>query len=921
MNTGRNVIMNNNGTDIKNNENGGCATLIGSFFVGWLVICISNLFDSVIGYIIGICVIVYGFYDLNLKKSNKSKAIEQINKGNELATASGIRKGGIELDSKKWMFIKSSKMAREFNPYNFALNREKKIADIEVRSVNTTDFIDEDFVCKDVWQYFRYRIYLDKNRVVRKQHCLYKKNTEGKWVKVNYYGEFFDEQFNVNDDEFFKILANSFRHLLNDEFTPVYACDKSKWVVLGQYKDSGKDADTISVDPNFMKITNNTNFTFIAKEEYTNRFYDCKGYEYIYYSDGNGEWLALQAITYFIQGKPIFVVRKGDDSIYLGYPDVLVDLDKNNLQWVFDRLKERKNKAVKYLPASRKTIIPEDFNINVTDENIIKRRFEPIIGLQPVKDMILERIKVVLLEKQRKKKGIATSIGTSKHMIFTGNPGTGKTTVARLVADIFADTGITSKTVCIETDREQLVAGYKGQTATKTKEVFNKAVGGVLFIDEAYSLARDAKDEFGQEALDTLVKLMDDHKNDTVVILAGYTKEMNSLLSMNPGLKSRFPTIIEFPDYSDEELAEICCVLLKKKELTFSPGVEKKILFEIGRKKRFSGADSGNGRLASNFVDEIISNQASRLANSTSNSANVSKKMLSEIKIEDIPEATFRKEGYDLETDLNKVIGMDSVKQVLRELDSSVRMQQLRASMGMKTSASFTNHFIFAGNPGTGKTTMARMVGRILNNLGVIPSTNMVEVSRKDLVGEYVGQTAPKTTEVFKRATGGVLFIDEAYLLARDSKVDFGSEAIGTLLKLMEDDRNTVVILAGYDNEMKQLLQLNSGLASRFPDWIHFPDYSADELVEIAKIQYAKENYEMSVEAKQKFKEIMQLRKEKAQSENGHFDNARGVRNYVEKSIKRQNVRIDSKVKTEGIKSLTEKDMILILPEDLSIDN
>ena len=898
---------------------GGCGTIVGSLFFGWLVICIGNLFDSVIGYILGIGIIVFGLLGLNMKKTNEAAAGEKIRDASKIVFNNNSRKGSIKVDDRKWMFVKSNGLAREFNPYDFTLNKDNRTVDIEVRSLNFESFRDEDFFCRDVQQYFRYLILLDKNLVVCKQHSLYKRNKDGKLEKVNYYGEFFDKRFDVNDDEFFKILANSFKHLLNDEITPVFSCDEDKWIVTGQYSDTGENAEEISVDSEFMQIKDNSNFSFIARQLYTDRFYDCKGFEYKYSCDGDSERLSLIAITYFIKGKAIFVVRSSDDSIYISYPWFKAnnEWDQKHLNWLYNRINRRKNLAVKYLPVGRKTIIPEDFDINLTDERTLKRIFDSVIGLQVVKDKIIEHMKVVLLEEKRKKQGITSSIGMSKHMIFTGNPGTGKTTIARLVADIFADSGVIEKPVLVETDREGLVAGYIGQTATKTKEVFNKAIGGVLFIDEAYSLARGVENDFGREAIDTLIKLMEDHKKDTVVILAGYTKEMNELLSTNPGIKSRFPTIIEFPDYSKEELAEICYVLLRNKEVSFGSDVKEKILLEIGRKKDFSGADSGNGRLASNFVDAIFSNQAKRLANND-NSANISKEMLSEIKVEDIPEATVTKEGYDLEAELNKVIGMDDVKNALRALASSVRIQQMRKNMGLEGNSSFTNHFIFAGNPGTGKTTMARMIGEILHDLGVISSTNLVEVSRNDLVAEYVGQTAPKTTEVFKRAAGGVLFIDEAYTLYSSSgSNDFGKEALNTLLKLIEDDRNTVVILAGYEENMKQLLQMNPGLNSRFPDWIYFPDYSADELVEIADIQLKSRAYEMSADAKKILKEIMQMRKEKAAKENRHLDNARGVRNIIEKSIKQQNFRLYQKMQKNGGVALPKRDMILILPEDL----
>ena len=190
---------------------------------------------------------------------------------------------------------------------------------------------------------------------------------------------------------------------------------------------------------------------------------------------------------------------------------------------------------------------------------------------------------------------------------------------------------------------------------------------------------------------------------------------------------------------------------------------------------------------------------------------------------------------------LQKIIGLDSVKEYVLKLEDNVNAQKLRESSGLKNS-SVSMNMIFTGNPGTGKTTIARLVAEYLKALGVISEGQLIEVSRNDLVGEYQGQTAQKTAEKIKSAIGGVLFIDEAYALCRNANDTYGLEAIDTIVKMMEDNKDDlVVILAGYSNEMREFLKNNSGLKSRFPNIIDFPDYTPQEMYKIAA-ELAKSN-------------------------------------------------------------------------------
>ena len=259
--------------------------------------------------------------------------------------------------------------------------------------------------------------------------------------------------------------------------------------------------------------------------------------------------------------------------------------------------------------------------------------------------------------------------------------------------------------------------------------------------------------------------------------------------------------------------------------------------------------------------------------------------------------------------DLDGLIGLNSVKEEVKTLRNYIIIQQEREKKGLKTTP-VSYHCVFTGNPGTGKTTVARIVADVYRSLGVLKKGHLVETDRSGLVADYVGQTATKTNKIIDRALDGVLFIDEAYSLATGGDNDYGKEAIATLLKRMEDNRDRlVVILAGYSDEMKQFIDSNPGLQSRFNRYIHFPDYNADELFQIFEANCKKNDYVMTDEAKTALKSLL----EKAVAEKDkNFGNARFVRNLFEKTLERQANRL-SKQENLSKEMLTE-----ITIEDLS---
>lgn len=257
---------------------------------------------------------------------------------------------------------------------------------------------------------------------------------------------------------------------------------------------------------------------------------------------------------------------------------------------------------------------------------------DSLIGLGGVKREVRSLINLIKVRKMREAHDLKV-MDMSFHMVFTGNPGTGKTTVARLIAKIYKQLGFLSSGQLIETDRSGLVAGYVGQTAGKVTEVVNSALGGILFIDEAYSLARKGMDnDFGREAIDTLVKLMEDHRDDLVVIVAGYTDEMHDFLTSNPGLISRFNKYIDFPDYTDDELMEILAMNAKRQGYTVTKDANQVVRAMLTGMSVSDRLDFGNARGMRNTLEKLVQAQANRLAEAT---GEITREMLCEITAQD----------------------------------------------------------------------------------------------------------------------------------------------------------------------------------------------------------------------------------------------------------------------------------------------
>lgn len=524
-----------------------------------------------------------------------------------------------------------------------------------------------------------------------------------------------------------------------------------------------------------------------------------------------------------------------------------------------------------------------------------EKKLSELIGLSGIKESIRKIKAFVLANKDKDSLNI--------HMCFLGNPGSGKTEVARLIADILYENKILPTNNIIEVDRSGLVSQYFGATAEKTSRVIDRAMGGVLFIDEAYALGNNNDSgitDYGREAIDTLVKAMEDCRGKFCVIFAGYRTEMQQMLSVNPGLKSRIQFTLDFPNYSRDELGQITQLMLRKRKYTMGDAAMSRMLdiTDIRRKD----PNFANAREIRNILDQVIMCQNLRCAGTEDTEiglADVNKYIKdSRINLPTSGSGTSKK-ILTGEEELDQLIGLGNIKRMVKKIKAYAKRNQ-----GLED---FNLHMCFYGNPGTGKTEVARILSRILYDVGVLDEAKLVETDAHGLIGKFVGETAPKTLKKINEAMGGVLFIDEAYSLTAGAaqnigQTSYGEEAIAVLLKEMEDRRGQFcTILAGYKNEMKQMISSNPGLESRIQFTLEFPDYTREELGLIAQSFLEKKHYSIADNALERVLDIVEYFRRLP-----NFANARTVRNIMEQVILNQNLRAED-----------DKDDTLIILDDV----
>lgn len=529
--------------------------------------------------------------------------------------------------------------------------------------------------------------------------------------------------------------------------------------------------------------------------------------------------------------------------------------------------------AVSAVSSNRKIVEADDVRGPVfeppTEEEIWKE-LDGFVGLENVKKEIHS-----IIDSIRESQATGQKMKLEDHYVFTGNPGTGKTTIARIFADILGALGILPKGQFVEVAGKDLIADVVGGSERNVQEAVDKAMGGVLFIDEAYGLAQG---EFGQAAIDKLLPIVENRRGEFVCILAGYSREMRNFMKANSGLESRFNRTIDFPDYNPDELERIFRIMAAGKGYTLDDEADGRLHMEMEKIYNRRGENFGNARDIRNFLSKAEQRRRERLRGSDmSASAGVRTLTYTDIAGEDAKSGISVK---DVMKELDALVGLDGVKTSIRRLAASVSREQKLAQAEGRSSEINVGHFLFLGNPGTGKTTVARLMGKMLYAMKLIPRPDVTEVLRDDLVAGYLGQTALKTKEVVMDAMGGVLFIDEAYSLNSGLNDTFGQECINTLVPLLENYKGKFVcIAAGYSREMQDFLDANSGMKSRFRNRIEFEDYNPEQMMEIFEGMSAKEGLVLPAETRDAVRCRLQ------QIYDGRdidFANAREVRNLME---------------------------------------
>ena len=547
------------------------------------------------------------------------------------------------------------------------------------------------------------------------------------------------------------------------------------------------------------------------------------------------------------------------------------------------------------------------YDYNVSDDFLLDRdapevsaydTLQKMIGLAPVKQQIEDIIATNAMEKERKKRlGNAYRTG-SMHMVFAGNPGTAKTTVAHLFAALAKDRGILKSGAFVEQGGMDL-DGLG--CVSRIRDAFTAAKGGVLFIDEAYSLQSST-------AITVLLQEMENRREDVIVILAGYHERMMEFIQRNEGLQSRIPHWIHFADYTTAELTDIFRLMLAEKRLhTTEDGIqEARYIFEKARHQE----NFGNGRFVRNLIEKAVQKQSLRLLSHETDTTTIGDDDLFLLTAEDIRQwdgEPIRSVG-SAQRELDEMIGLANVKAIIHKAKAGFALRKYCLDHGLrKDNASL--HMVFTGNPGTAKTTVARLFAEILKDENVLPTGNFVEVGRGDLVGDHVGATALLVKRRFREAAGGVLFIDEAYSLCDGYDNGFGDEAITTIVQEMENHRdNVIVIFAGYPLPMKRFLSRNPGLSSRIAFHVDFDDYTVDELCDIATRMLAKKNMSITEAA-------MAILRQHCESAKGSLDFGNG--RFVRKLLEEAEMNLAERLLKLNVSELTEPMVTTIEEEDI----
>lgn len=531
-------------------------------------------------------------------------------------------------------------------------------------------------------------------------------------------------------------------------------------------------------------------------------------------------------------------------------------------------------------------------------------------GLDSFKQRINEIVVWARVNKERTEAGLPV-INPKLNTVLMGGNGTANKACINMMADMYFSLGLLSGCELITVNVSSLLSENVNGAAVNMSQKIHELESGMLVFENAHDLYKseyksyDSEPQIVRALIDALRETK--YKTGRMVVLSGYEEGLESLFAANPELRSFFSAPIYIDDYKPQELFNLIDPVCDELKLKITPDARQKLEQYIQYKQKYSSAGNENGILVRIIFDEqIVPNMFRRL--SAIDKPTVSQ--MKQIELQDIPE--LNPAAGDSMAELDSLIGLSSLKKKMRDYLNVIRLVNLRMEKGLPTKMP-RMHMVFMGNPGTGKTTVAQIIGRIFASWGILSSGRVIRTEKSMLVGQYIGQTEYMMRNLLARAKGNVLFIDEAYqLIVEDNERDHGRIVMNSLLtELGNDESDMVVILAGYTAPMKKLLQSNEGIESRFPNVFTFEDYTTDELMDIARLMIKGQGLKLTEGAESNLRNIIN---EEAKKPSPRFGNGRFVSNLIQNEIL---ATMGSRL--ASVSNPTVDDLVTILPQDVVI--
>ena len=562
-------------------------------------------------------------------------------------------------------------------------------------------------------------------------------------------------------------------------------------------------------------------------------------------------------------------------------------------------------------------IIEEDFGdyqkyfvkrgVSSIDE--IYAQIDSYVGMEFVKDLF-KNIRFEILDTiDSKKRGIKPE-PYPDHYIFAGNPGTGKTTVGKMIGEFYHMMEVLGASETLFVDASDIIGNHVGDSKNKIVEVMQDAIdhNQLLYIDEAYQISESA---YGNEIIGAMMTKMTENANDFKVIFGMYSNKVEEFLKMNAGLARRL-RIVEFPDYTPDQLLEIFDRTIRSQGCTITDEAHERVKLILTHKYNIRGEDFGNAGEVKKMVIDMKRRRLERTYSGDNPDLNKYEYQLIDIpqNLLDMVEGQVNPKSFDdIMKELNEQIGMSDLKDII--IQKQEEMIYARKS-GDSIDEIRPGYYFFVGNPGTGKSTSAKLFAECLYQLGVVKTDNFHSCTAKDLIGQYVGETDKKTYALLQKSINSVLFIDEAYSLSyadNNSETSFKKEALEQIIAFMDEPehrKNCCIIFAGYEKDMQGLYKSNSGMRSRIEE-VHFKDYTAKETYDIFHLFCTKNGFSVSDDVEEIYVPIFEELKKLT-----YFSNGRTARTIYEKTtmnLKRRIVRSDDIEKGQE-KRITKEDLM-----------